>query len=70
MTSNHTRTGESKLVGHCKDCLVWVGETSGPCPMMDCTNRLRRRRFIICSECQQSYTSRFLFNKHECHDAY
>lgn len=70
MTSNDTRTGESKLVGYCKECLVWVEETGGSCPTGDCTLRLRKRRFIICSECQQSYTTKTVFNTHECYDVY
>jgi len=64
MTSNDNRTGECKLVGYCKDCLVWVEETRGPCPMMDCSNWVRKRRFIICSICQQSYITKDIFDTH------
>ncbi len=33
------------------------------------THRLRLRRMLVCSNCEQGYFTRMVFLKHECHDA-
>lgn len=33
-------------------------------------HRLRLRRMLVCSVCEQGYFNRAAFDAHECHDAY
>jgi len=62
------RIAQSALVGYCKECRVYDPDvTKGPCPM-DCGLRVKKRRFLLCSECSGSYVDQKAFDDHECFD--
>lgn len=44
----------------------WCGWQHGDQP----THRLRRRRMLVCSRCEQGYFTQHDFDRHECFSAY
>ena len=45
-------------------------EFNGPsCAWVDHPHRLRIRRMLVCSECEQAYFNMEGFDEHECHSA-
>lgn len=68
------RVAESRLVYWCAENAIWVDLSEGPvCPSIghcvgENNHRMRKRRFWVCSECQQIYRLKRDWKEHLCYD--
>lgn len=66
-----TRSAIYKRRRWCPSCETHQDEDMDVCGATDCeTSRLRIRRMIVCSECEQGYFNIKEFNEHQCYSAY
>lgn len=59
-TRNQRAKGEkmpSTLIAFCSECEVWLEPSAAgePCPMTDCTHKLRKRRMWLCDCCEERF---------------
>ncbi len=65
------RQANSQRVYWCPDGKTWHPETDGSmCASLDHPHRLRIRRMLVCSECEQAYFTKEGFEEHHCDSAY
>lgn len=74
MSETVAREARSELRSWCPIGLTHQDEDDRECGwqhgILDIGHRLRVRRMLVCSECEQAYFNQFDFDFHECDSAY